>query len=225
MLHPSVDLGCDACLLDMLADLVHDILDVFLPLALAHGNFIYKIIIYIRLQIFQRQIIQLDLDLADAKPLGDGAVYLQCLLGNTLPALRRLVLQRAHIVESVRQLDQDHPDILGHGKEHLPQILRLHLQLYVGLVDPRGKGDLLQLSDPVHQQRHVRAEFPDQILLAHDSVLHHIVKNSCNDGLLIQLQLRQYDGHVQGMYDIWLTRLAELILMGISRSIVRFFNH
>ena len=35
------------------------------------------------------------------------------------------VLQSTHIVQTVRQLDQDDPDILCHGEEHLAEVLGL----------------------------------------------------------------------------------------------------
>ena len=49
MLHPAVNLGFDACIDNMLTDLVYDILNIFLPHAFAHGNFIHQIIISFRL--------------------------------------------------------------------------------------------------------------------------------------------------------------------------------
>ncbi len=129
MFDPAVHLGADALSLNKLLDLVHDALDIFLTNALAHGDFIHQVVIYLRLQIFHGQVVQFDLDLGDAQPLGDGRIDFPGLPGDTDLALRLLVFQRAHIVQTVRQLDHDHPDILGHGQKHLPQILRLHLQL------------------------------------------------------------------------------------------------
>ena len=52
MLDPAVYLGFDACVADVLADLVHDALDIFLPHVPAHGNLIHQVVIDIRLQIF-----------------------------------------------------------------------------------------------------------------------------------------------------------------------------
>ena len=202
VLHAPVYLRLDARIPDMLADLVHDALDILLPHALAHGYLVYKVIIHVRLQIFQRQVVQFDLHLADAQPLGDGAIDFQRLLGDALPALGLLVLQRPHIVEPVRQLDQDDPDIFRHGKEHLPEILRLHLQLGVRLVSPCRQRNLLQLRDAVHQKRHIVPELPLQILLRHDGVLHHVMENPRYDRLLVQLQIRQNDRHVQRMDDV-----------------------
>ncbi len=51
MLHPAVDLRLDAGIADMLADLVHNALDILFPHALALGNLVHKIVVDLRLQI------------------------------------------------------------------------------------------------------------------------------------------------------------------------------
>jgi len=47
-------------------------------------------------------------------------------------------------VEPVGDLDEDHPDVLAHGDEHLPQVL--HLLVFLG-----GVLDAGQLADAFHQ--------------------------------------------------------------------------
>ena len=129
MLYTAIDFRIDPRIFNMFTDFIHNTLDIFFTDALTDSDLIHQIIIDIRLQILQRQVIQFDLQFADTKSLGDGAINLQCLLGNPLLALRRLVLQRAHIVQTIRQFDHNDADILRHGEEHLTQILCLHLQL------------------------------------------------------------------------------------------------
>ena len=225
MLYAAIHLRLDACFSDVIADLVHNTLDIFFTDALAHRNLFHQIIIHLRLQIFQRKIIQLRLDLADTKPLGYWAIDLQRFFRNALPALRTFVFQSSHIVQSVRKLNQDHPNILGHGKKHFTQIFRLHFQLLIHLIRPAGKRQTFQLCDPVHQKRHIIAKLLLQILIRHDGIFHHIMKQSRYDRLFIQLQVRQDDRHIQGMNDVRLPRLAELILMRLRRHPVSLFNH
>ena len=47
-----------------------------------------------------------------------------------------LVLHGAHIVQPVTDLDEDDPDVLGHGQQHFAQIL--HLLLLRGWHTARG---------------------------------------------------------------------------------------
>ena len=120
MLHPAVDLRLDVCILHMLCNFRHDLLDELLALGLPLVQVLHQLIVDIRLPVFKREVIELRLDLRYTEPPGDGRVNvhrLPCLL---LLLGRRHKLQRAHIVEPVRKLDDNDTDILGHGQEHFP---------------------------------------------------------------------------------------------------------
>ena len=221
----AVHLGLYSGVCNVLADLVHNPLNILFPGAFAHCNLIHQVIVDLRLQIFQGEIVQFGLYPADAQSLGNGAVNLQRLPCNPLLALGRLIPERAHIMQSVSQLNHDDPDVLGHGKKHLAQVFRLHLQLFIGLIRPGGQWDPFQLGHAVHQQRHVLPKLPLQILLRHDGILHHVMEKPRHNGLLIQLQIRQHNGHIQGMNDIGLPRLAELVFMCLISHPVRLFDH
>ena len=52
MLHAPVDLCRNPRLADMVGNLLHDVRDIFFPLAFAHGDLIDQIIINVRFQIF-----------------------------------------------------------------------------------------------------------------------------------------------------------------------------
>ena len=89
-------------------------------------------------------------------------------------------------MKTVRQLDQDDPDILGHGQEHLPQVLCLHFHLV------RGIGQLAELGHAVHQKRHLTRRIPLSISsqVIH-GIFHRIMEQSGDDGLFIQFQICQ----------------------------------
>ena len=87
------------------------------------------------------------LDALHAQAVGDGRVDLHGFQGLLLLLAGALVLHGAHVVQPVADFDEDHPDVLGHGHEHLAQVL--HLLLFLGdILHPR------QLGDPLHQLRH-----------------------------------------------------------------------
>lgn len=122
-----------------------------------------------------------------------GAVDLQGLEGLLLLLLRGLVLHGAHIVEPVGDLDEDHPDVLGHGQQHFPEVLHLLLGLG-GIVDPG------QLADPLHQVRHRRGELLGDVLVGGGGILNGVVEQGGLDGLGVQVQLLGHDlGHGQGV--------------------------
>ena len=51
------------------------------------------------------------------------------------------------------------------------------------------------------------------------------MKDGSLDGLLIHLQIRQYDGHAQRMDNVRLPGFALLLLMGLGRHLVCLLNH
>ena len=141
--------------------------------------------------------------------MGDGGVDLHGLQGLLLLLGGGLVLHGAHVVEPVGDLDEDDPDILAHGNEHLAQILHL-LILFGGVLDPR------QLADALHQVGHRGGEELGDLLMGGPGVLDAVVEQGTDDGLGVQVQLLGDDlGHRQGMDDIGLAALALLALMGL----------
>ena len=120
MLHPPVDLRLDAAPLNMTADFIDGLFDVSFPAYLLGVQGMFQFLVDIRLQISQRQIVQFHLDLGNTKPVGDRRIDVHSLSGLFLLLFRLHKLHGAHVVQTVCQFDQYDPDVLGHGKEHLP---------------------------------------------------------------------------------------------------------
>ena len=142
--------------------------------------------------------------------MSDGGVDLHGLQGFLLLLLGRLVLHGTHVVEAVADLDEDHPDVLGHGHEHLAQVL--HLLLFLGGILHPG-----QLGDTLHQVGHHRAEELGDLLMGGAGVLDAVMEQGGNDGISVQLQLGHDLGHRQGMGNIGRSVLAQLPGVGIVR--------
>ena len=155
------------------------------------------------------------LDLLDTQTVCKRCKDLHSLKSGDTSLVFGLCIKGTHIVESVAQLDEDHADILGHGKEHLAQVLHLLLLLV-------GKGNLLQFGQTVHQHCHGIAEFmaddvKGDLVLA---VLHRIVQKCGTDGVGIQLQSCHDLCHRNGVGDIGLSADAELSLMQLLCKLV-----
>ena len=112
------------------------------------------------------------------------------------------------MVQPVGDLDEDDPDVLGHGHEHLPQVFHL-LVLVAGELHPG------QLGDPLHDVRHVRAELPGDVLVGERRVLDAVVEQSGRHRVHVQLQVRHDAGHRQRVGDVGGAVLAELPHMGL----------
>ena len=158
-------------------------------------------------QIFQRQILQLPLHALHTQTVGDGGVNFHGLEGFLLLLLRRLVLHGAHVVETVGDLDEDDPDVLGHGHQHLAEVLHL-LLLFGGVVDAG------QLADALHQIRHRGGKQLADLLVGGVGVLDGVVEQGRHDGLRVQVQLLRHDlGHGQRVGDEW--RAVLPVLSGV----------
>ena len=125
MFDTSVNLCFDRSFVHMLLDLFDNIVYKFLTFTLSQSHFIYKIIVYIRFQIFQGEIIQFDFDLGNTEAHRNRRINIHRLACFFLLFFRSHILQGTHVVKSVCKLDQNNTDILCHRKEHLTKIFCL----------------------------------------------------------------------------------------------------
>jgi hypothetical protein len=115
-------------------------------------------------------------------------------------------LDGAHVVQPVGQLDQDHPQILGHGDQQLTEVL--------GLLGLGGrKLQVGQLGDAVDQFGDLGAEQPRDLAIGRLGVLDGVVQKRRGDGGVIQPHLGQDGRHRHRMGEIRLARMARLAAM------------
>ena len=206
VLHPAVDLAADALFPHPLGDAL---LDGGQELLMGRGpgrQLVLDLLIAYRVQVAQGQVLQLPLQLLHAQAVGDGRVDLHG-LQRLLPLLGGgLVFHGAHVVQPVTDLDEDHPDVLGHGHEHLPQVL--HLLLFLGGVLHPG-----QLGHPFHQGGHRLAELLGHFFVGGVGVLNGIMEQGRDHRVRVQPQVGHDLRHRQGMGDIGGAVLAQLPLV------------
>ena len=219
MFHSSLYICLDLGIVHVLFDFRHDGLYIFLTGTLLLCNLGYQIIIDIRLQIFQRQIIQLDLYFRNTKTLCNGRIDVHGLSCFFLLLFRLHVFQSTHIVKPVRQLDEDNADIFCHCKEHFSQVLCLFIHFICGIAQ------LTQLGDSIYQQCHLITKFLCQVFCSHRCILYHIMKKTCCNTFLIKLQICQNNCHTKRVNDIRLTGFTHLSVMGLFCHLVCFFDH
>ena len=183
-------------------------LHVGLPLGALGGQHLGNLLVPLLIQVAEGQVVQLPFDLPDAQPVGQGRVNIQGFLCDTPPFLCRQCVQGQHVMESVGQLDQNHPDVFRHGHQHLAQALGVQAVWVVRQVAARP-GRLLEtgvqpseLGNPVHQFGYLRAETVFQLLAGNAAVLHHIVQEGGHDGVNIQVEVGEEEGGFQRMGDV-----------------------
>ncbi len=104
-----------------------------------------------RLEISERQVLQLTADDAHAQPMSNGRINVESFAGDALLLLRFQIFQRPHVVQTVGELDQHDANIIDHGQKHLADVFGL-ARLGSHHVQPANFGDAF------HQPRNFNTE-------------------------------------------------------------------
>ena len=145
------------------------LLDVVLALVALLGDQLFDFRVLARVEGREGEVLELPLDRVDPQAVGQRGVDLQRLVRLQRLFLLRQRAQRAHVVETVGQLDQDHPDVGGHRHHHLAVVLGL--PLVAALEVHPG-----QLGDAVDQRGDFVAELLAHLLQRRAGVLDRVVE-------------------------------------------------
>ena len=145
------DLGLDAELGEPGSDLGDRLGEEHLALGRAGGDEVVELGVALRVQRGEREVLELLLDLLHPEPVRQRGVDVERLLGDALLLLERHRGDRAHVVQPVGELDDEHPQVLGHRHQHLAHRRRL-LRL------ARVELDALELGDAVDEPGDLGAE-------------------------------------------------------------------
>ena len=170
------------------------------------------------MQHFQTQIFQLAFEIAEAQARSERRVDFQRLFGHGLLPRLRKAGNRAHIMQPVGQLDENHPDILGHGEEHPAEILRLFFLF-------RFEFDLRQLGHAHNERADLFAEHFADIRFGARRILHDVVQKRRGDRAVIESEIEQNIRHRDRVNDIRLARLALLPVVHFLRIGKRPFQY
>ena len=102
-----------------------DVVDVGLALEPPLGHAPLEVHVGVRVEAPERQVLQLGLDVRHSEPVRERRVDVERLLTDLARAVPGEVVQGAHVVEAVGELDHEHAQVAGHGDEHLAEVLRL----------------------------------------------------------------------------------------------------
>lgn len=200
VLRASREISFDAHFIQLGADAADDTVNELLAFC---PFLVYKIgnpVILLRIEVTERNILHLPLDRRDPQPVRNGTKDLQRLIRNPALTLFGLVFERTHIMQTVRQLNHDHPDILGHSDEHLAVVLVL--LLFLG-----AEADAFQLGQTVHQHRAGIAELRADLFQGHRRIFHNIMQQRSNNGYHIHLHIDDNICDRQRMQNVWLPDL------------------
>ena len=185
MLYAAEDGGLHIVLIQSFLNLgLHVVHEGFKILHLI-GQSIGYLFVACGVEILQGAVLQLPLGPLHTKTVCQRCVNLHGLQGFAALLCRGLVVHGAHIVHTVGNFDEDNADVLGHGHEHLAQVLHL-------LVFLAGVLHSCQLGNALDNVCHRNAEALGHILVDHVRVLDNIVQQRGHDGVFIQTHIHGY---------------------------------
>ncbi len=163
-------------------------------------------LVRLRLEVPEAQLLELVFHQAHPEPVGDRRVDVQRLLGNLDPPLLRQVVERAHVVQPVGQLDDDDADVVDHRQQHLAEVLGLALLA-------RRKRDGADLGDALDDVGDLRAKQLLDALDGGQGVFDDVMEQAGGHGHHVQAHIRKEIGHFQGVHHVGLPRMANLSLV------------
>ncbi len=188
----------DPCLDSQLRELARQVLaglsDVALALVALLGDEALDLLILARVQGREGEVLELPLDRVDTQPMSQRRVDVERLARLLDLLLLSHRVDRAHVVQPVGELDQDHPHVGGHRDHHLAVVLRLRLIA-------RGEGDPGQLRHAVDDLRDLLAEARAHLLDRSGGVLHRVVQQRRAQRLGVQPHARADARHPNGVHD------------------------
>ncbi len=211
MLRAAFDLGVNAHLRNSLAHLTDDVLEELLALGSLLGDRADELVVRVRIGVAEAQVLELPLDLIDTETVRERRVDVAGLHRDLPLAIRILVLHGTHVVETVRELDEDNADVLGHREEHLAHVLRLLLFL-------RRIRDPAEFGNAVDQERHVLAEDLGNEFTGNRGILDRIVQERRDERVGVDFKLRQDLRSRDRVDDVRLAGLSLLRAVGLIRE-------
>jgi len=149
-----------------------------------------------------------------AQPVGDGRIDFQGFLGDAPAFFAGQHFQRAHVVQAVGQLDQDHANVARHGHGHFLEVLGLGLGL--GLEVHLG-----QFADPVDQFGHGFAELRLQRFFGNAGVFDHVMQHRSHQALMVHVHVGKNIRNREWVRDIRFATAAALAVVGLFGVEVR----
>ena len=191
VLAPAGHVGVDAQLAETAPDLGDDPGEVDVALGRAGAHQVVELGVALRVQRGEAEILELLLHLLHPQAVGQGGVDVEGLLRDAPLLLGAQRGQRAHVVEPVGQLDDQDPEVLGHGHQHLAHGGGLLLLLGV-------EAQPVELGHPVDDGGQVAAEGLLEVGQLDVGVLDRVVQQRGGDGGVVETDVGHDAGHRQG---------------------------
>ena len=163
-----------------------------------------------RRQRAERQVLEFVAQALHAHASGERRIDVEGFLGDAPALALGHEMQRAHVVQPVGELDEQHAHVGGDRQQELAEILRL-----LGALG--DEVELLDLGQPVDELADLRAEDLVDLLARRGRVLDRVVQHRGDDGRVVEPHFRQDRGDFERMAEIGVAGGALLHAVGAHR--------
>ncbi len=153
-----------------------------------------------------------------AHAAGERRVDFQRLFGGAAARFRRHEMQRAHVVQTVGELDQQHTHVVGDRQQELAQVFRL-----LGFLGDQV--EFFQLGEALDQAADVGSEQAVDLGAGGFGVLDGVVQQRCGDGRIVEFEVGEDRRHFDRMRKIRIARGAPLFAMRLHGVDIGAIEH
>ena len=169
-----------------------------------------------RIDVFESQVFQLNAHTVDTDTTSQRGIDFQCLERDAFTLFRTANrVQRLHVVQTVAQLDDQNPHIVGNRDDEFLQVFRLFGAFGAQL-------HLTQLGHTGDQIGHLFTKQLDQLFVGRRCILHGIVEQAGADSGDIHAQIGKDHRHRSDMRKIGFAGLPSLRPMCLFRKVIGF---
>ena len=221
VLGAAGDLGPDPGVVELRAEAGRHVLDVALAGEAGGVETGGDLLVALGLEEAEGEVLELPLDLPDAKAGRERGENLHRLAGDAALLLGGEGVQRAHVVQPVAELDEDHAHVGGHGEQHLAEVLGLDAATpFFG----HAQGEAAELGQPLDELGRVLAEALGDLLVGDAAILLHVVQEGGDEGGLVELKAGDELRHFKRVGDVGIAGAAHLALVALLRERIRVGN-
>ncbi len=160
----------------------------------------------VRIDVAEGQFLQLLAHVLHAHAAGERRIDVHRLLGDPEPLSLGHVVERAHVVQAVGELDEQHAHVLGDRQQQLAQVFGL-----LGLA--RDEVELLELGQALDQPAHLGAEQLVDLGAGGGGILDRVVQQRDRDRGLVEMHVGQDRGDLERMREVGVAGGALLVAM------------
>jgi hypothetical protein len=206
VLGPAADLRLDPRRLEALFQLHAHLRQERLALLVLRLHALGEIGVHVGLEHLEAQVLELALDRRHAEPVRERRVDVARLERDAVHLLGRQVLDRAHVVQAVGELDEDDAQIARHRQQHLAEVLGLRRFLAIEV-------EAGQLRHALDEGRDLAAEALLDVLERDGCVLDDVVEQRRGHDRRVRARVEQLDEQQRDGDGVRHVRLARAALL------------